>query len=151
MRYVSTRGQADPLGFADVLLAGLARDGGLYVPDAWPTLPDLTGRTTYEDVAAAVVGCFVGDDLSADEVATLCGDAYATFRHPAVAPLVQIDDQQWLLELFHGPTLAFKDIALQLVGRMFDHVLASLRPTVMSSSPKVTTRVRFRLRAATVC
>lgn len=125
VRYVSTRGQADELGFADVLLAGLARDGGLYVPDAWPRLPDLAGLTTYEDVAAAVVSSFVGDDLSADEVAGLCRDAYATFRHPAVAPLVQIDDRHWLLELFHGPTLAFKDVALQLVGRMFDHVLAT--------------------------
>jgi threonine synthase len=125
VRYVSTRGRAEELGFADVLLAGLARDGGLYVPDAWPTLPDLTGLATYEDVAAAVITCFVGDDLSADEVTALCRDAYATFRHPAVAPLVQIDDQHWLLELFHGPTLAFKDIALQLVGRMFDHVLAA--------------------------
>ena len=125
VRYVSTRGQADELGFADVLLAGLARDGGLYVPDAWPALPPLGGLTTYEDVAAAIVTCFVGDDLSADEVADLCRDAYATFRHPAVAPLVQIDDEHWLLELFHGPTLAFKDIALQLVGRMFDHVLAA--------------------------
>ncbi|MFP5488173.1 MAG: threonine synthase, partial [Acidimicrobiia bacterium] len=125
VRYVSTRGQADELGFADVLLAGLARDGGLYVPDSWPSLPDLDGLDTYEDVAAAVVGCFVGDDLTPAEVATLCRDAYATFRHPAVAPLVQIDDRHWLLELFHGPTLAFKDIALQLVGRMFDHVLAA--------------------------
>ena len=124
VRYVSTRGQADELGFADVLLAGLARDGGLYVPDAWPALPPLGGLTTYEDVAAAIVACFVGDDLSADEVADLCREAYATFRHPAVAPLVQIDDEHWLLELFHGPTLAFKDIALQLVGRLFDHVLA---------------------------
>ena len=124
VRYVSTRGRAEPLGFADVLLAGLARDGGLYVPDVWPTLPDLSGLVTYEDVAAAIVGCFVGDDLPAADVARLCRDAYAGFRHPAVAPLVQIDDQHWLLELFHGPTLAFKDVALQLVGRMFDHVLA---------------------------
>lgn len=125
MRYVSTRGRADELGFADVLLAGLARDGGLYVPDAWPELPALDATAAYEDVAAAVVGAFVGDDLSPDDVAALCRDAYATFRHPAVAPLVQIDDRHWLLELFHGPTLAFKDIALQLVGRMFDHVLAA--------------------------
>jgi threonine synthase len=125
VRYVSTRGQAEELGFADVLLAGLARDGGLYVPDTWPTLPDLSGRITYEEVAAAIIGCFVGDDLSSEQVAALCRDAYATFRHPAVAPLVQIDDQHWLLELFHGPTLAFKDVALQLVGRMFDLVLAA--------------------------
>ena len=125
VRYVSTRGRAEELGFADVLLAGLARDGGLYVPAAWPALPHLERCATYEDVAAAVVSAFVGDDLSADEIAALCRDAYATFRHPAVAPLVQIDDRHWLLELFHGPTLAFKDVALQLVGRMFDHVLAA--------------------------
>lgn len=129
MRYVSTRGRAPELGFADVLLAGLARDGGLYVPERWPTLPDLGGVTTYEQVAAAVVSTFVGDDpaaiLTPDEVGRLCTEAYGTFRHPAVAPLVQIDDDHFVLELFHGPTLAFKDIALQLVGRMFDHVLAA--------------------------
>ncbi|MGA1439186.1 MAG: threonine synthase, partial [Ilumatobacteraceae bacterium] len=129
MRYVSTRGRAPELGFADVLLAGLARDGGLYVPERWPTLPDLGGVTAYEQVAAAVVSTFVGDDpaaiLTPDEVGRLCTEAYGTFRHPAVAPLVQIDDDHFVLELFHGPTLAFKDIALQLVGRMFDHVLAA--------------------------
>ncbi len=124
MWYVSTRGRAERLGFADVLLAGLARDGGLYVPEAWPSLPDLDGARTYEDVAAAIVTPFVGGDLPAAEVAELCRQSYATFRHPAVVPLVQIDDQQWLLELFHGPTLAFKDVALQLVGRLFDRVLA---------------------------
>jgi threonine synthase len=125
VRYVSTRGQAPELGFADVLLAGLARDGGLYVPAVWPTLPSLDGLATYEEVAAAIVGAFVGDDLTSEEVGRLCAEAYGTFRHPAVVPLVQIDDRQWLLELFHGPTLAFKDVALQLVGRLFDHVLAA--------------------------
>ena len=124
MRYVSTRGRAPDLGFADVLLAGLANDGGLYVPATWPALPDLTGVHDYADIAAAVMAPFVGDDLSADTLSELCHEAYATFRHPAVVPLVQIDERQWLLELFHGPTLAFKDVALQLVGRMFDHVLA---------------------------
>jgi threonine synthase len=123
MRFVSTRGEAPELGFADVLLAGLANDGGLYVPTEWPTLPDLTGVMTYADTAAAVMQPFVGDDLAAGVLVDLCRDAYATFRHPAVVPLVQIDDRHWLLELFHGPTLAFKDVALQLVGRMFDHVL----------------------------
>jgi threonine synthase len=122
--YVSTRGRAERLGFADVLLAGLARDGGLYVPETWPSMPDLVGAETYEDVAAAIVTPFVGDDLSAGEIAELCRESYATFRHPAVVPLVQIDDRQWLLELFHGPTLAFKDVALQLVGRLFDRILA---------------------------
>jgi threonine synthase len=124
MRYVSSRGQAPQLGFADVLLAGLANDGGLYVPATWPVLPDLGGLHDYADRAAAVMAPFVSDDLDDVTLAELCHQAYATFRHPAVVPLVQIDEQHWLLELFHGPTLAFKDVALQLVGRMFDHVLA---------------------------
>ena len=123
MRFVSTRGDATELGFADVLLAGLADDGGLYVPTAWPSLPDVSQVATYADTAAAVMQPFVGDDLADGVLVDLCRDAYATFRHPAVVPLVQIDDRHWLLELFHGPTLAFKDVALQLVGRMFDHVL----------------------------
>ena len=124
MRYVSTRGRAPELGFADVLLAGLAADGGLYVPAEWPALPDLTGLSDYADVAAAVMRPFVAGEIDRVVLDRICDDAYATFRHPAVAPLVQIDDAQWLQELFHGPTLAFKDVALQLVGRLFDHVLA---------------------------
>jgi threonine synthase len=127
VRYVSTRGEAPDLGFNEVLLAGLARDGGLYVPAAWPDLPAgavLDAAPTYADVAAAVIQPFVGDDIAPDRIAALCADAYATFRHDAVVPLVQIDHRQWLAELFHGPTLAFKDVALQLVGRLFDHVLA---------------------------
>ena len=124
MRYVSTRGDAPELGFTDVLLSGLARDGGLYVPERWPDLPDLSAAPGYVDVAVEVIGTFTGDDLTRDELHALCADAYGAFRHPATCPLVQIGDRQWLLELFHGPTLAFKDVALQLVGRMFDHVLA---------------------------
>jgi len=126
MRYVSTRGLAPPLGFSDVLLAGLATDGGLYVPESWPTLPstaDLDAAASYAETAAAVIQPFIGDDIAADEVAAMCDAAYSTFRHDAVVPLVQIDHNQWLAELFHGPTLAFKDVALQLVGRLFDHVL----------------------------
>ncbi len=124
MRYVSTRGRAPELGFADVLLAGLASDGGLYVPTDWPALPDLGGAHDYASVAAAVMAPFVGDELGPGVLDELCREAYAAFRHPAVVPLVQIDHEHWLLELFHGPTLAFKDVALQLVGRMFDRVLA---------------------------
>ena len=127
MRYVSTRGAAPELGFADVLLAGLATDGGLYVPANWPELPPpdvLDAATSYAEVAAAVIQPFIGDDITPDAVAAMCADAYASFRHDAVVPLVQIGHRQWLAELFHGPTLAFKDIALQLVGRLFDHVLA---------------------------
>ena len=124
MRYVSTRGAAPELGFCDVLLAGLANDGGLYMPAEWPSLPDLTHVTSYAEAAAAVMAPFVAGEIDADVFAQLCTDAYATFRHDAVVPLVQIGANEWLLEQFHGPTLAFKDVALQLVGRLFDHVLA---------------------------
>ena len=124
MRYVSTRGAAPELGFCDVLLAGLANDGGLYMPAEWPSLPDLTHVTSYAEAAAEVMAPFVAGEIDADVFAQLCTDAYATFRHDAVVPLVQIGANEWLLEQFHGPTLAFKDVALQLVGRLFDHVLA---------------------------
>jgi threonine synthase len=123
MRYVSTRGDAPDLGFADVLLAGLATDGGLYVPERWPKLVD-GPSTSYVERAVQVMLPFVEPDLDEITLTRLCTDAYDTFRHPAVTPLVQIDHRQWVQELFHGPTLAFKDVALQLVGRMFDHVLA---------------------------
>jgi threonine synthase len=123
VRYVSTRGDAPELGFADVLLAGLATDGGLYVPERWPTLTE-SHATTYVERAVEVMLPFVEPDLDELTLTRLCADAYATFRHPAVVPLVQLDHRHWLQELFHGPTLAFKDVALQLVGRMFDHVLA---------------------------
>jgi len=136
MRYVSTRGRAPELGFADVLLAGLASDGGLYVPSEYPSLPDLTTAPDYASAAAAVMAPFVGDELGPGALDELCRDAYATFRHAAVVPLVQIDHRQWLLELFHGPTLAFKDVALQLVGRMFDRVLTqrSERITIVGAT-----------------
>ena len=126
MRYVSTRGQSSPLGFADVLLAGLASDGGLYVPESWPQLPpaaELDATTSYAQCAAAIIQPFIGDDIDAVDVQSMCRAAYGTFRHDAVVPLVQIDHRQWIAELYHGPTLAFKDVALQLVGRLFDHVL----------------------------
>ena len=123
MRYVSTRGDAPDLGFADVLLGGLAPDGGLYVPERWPTLAPAHGRT-YVERAVEVMLPFVEPDLDEITLTHLCTEAYATFRHAAVVPMVQIGERQWVQELFHGPTLAFKDVALQLVGRMFDHVLA---------------------------
>lgn len=126
MRYVSTRGQAPALGFADVLLAGLATDGGLYVPESWPSLPpavEVDPMASYAQSAAAIIEPFIGDDIASADIAAMCQAAYSTFRHGAVVPLVQIDHHQWLAELYHGPTLAFKDVALQLVGRLFDHVL----------------------------
>ncbi|MEP7113728.1 MAG: threonine synthase [Ilumatobacteraceae bacterium] len=124
MRYVSTRGQAVELGFTETLLAGLATDGGLYVPKTWPELPQRLAGMSYAERAAQIMQVFVGDEISADSLATMCADAYATFAHPAVVPLVQIGDEHFIEELFHGPTLAFKDVALQLVGRLFEHVLS---------------------------
>jgi threonine synthase len=136
MRYVSTRGQADELGFADALLAGLAGDGGLYVPTEWPQLGVLPRRGDYADAAAQIMLPFVGADVAPDEFRRICVDAYATFRHRAVCPLVQIGPNEWLLELFHGPTLAFKDVALQLVGRLFDRILGErgARATIVGAT-----------------
>ena len=128
MRYLSTRGRAPALGFCDVLLAGLAGDGGLYVPATWPqfttdAIARLAGRP-YGDVAFEIIRPFVGGEIVDDDLHDLCTSAYAGFRHPAVAPLVQLGPNTWVLELFHGPTLAFKDLAMQLLARLMDHVLA---------------------------
>ncbi len=123
MRYVSTRGVAPELGFTDALLAGLATDGGLYVPAEWPELPPRAPDATYAERAAQIIQLFVGDEMPEATVLRLCREAYGTFAHPAVVPLVQLHDGHFVQELFHGPTLAFKDVALQLVGRMFDEVL----------------------------
>lgn len=127
MRYVSTRGRAKALKFEDVLLAGLARDGGLYVPESWPafTKADIKAMRglSYPELAARVMQPFVGRSLKAGELVQMCADTYAGFDHAAVAPLRQVGRNQWVMELFHGPTLAFKDFALQLLGRLFDHVL----------------------------
>lgn len=129
MRYVSTRGQAPVRDFAGVLLAGLAEDGGLYVPETWPSLSpaewrDLRGLP-YADLAARVMAPFTEGALSAGALLALCREAYASFGHPAVAPLVQLEGNLFVCELFHGPTLAFKDMAMQVLGRLFDHVLSA--------------------------
>ena len=131
MRYVSTRGQAPELGFADVLLAGLAPDGGLYVPVEWPTLPAVLPTGSYQELAAAVMAPFIGSDIPADVFRRLVDEAYSTFRHEAVTPLRQLGADDWLLDLAQGPTLAFKDVALQLVGRLFDYVLGVRNERVM--------------------
>ncbi|MBN8808956.1 MAG: threonine synthase [Sphingomonas sp.] len=127
MRYQSTRGTAPILDFRDATLAGLASDGGLYVPETWPTLSraaiaDMAGLS-YVETAVRVMLPFVGDALGEDELRALCTQAYGRFSHDAVTPLVQLDRRQWLLELFHGPTLAFKDVALQLLGLLFERFL----------------------------
>src|SRR5882757_3225235 len=127
MRYISTRGAAPVLDFEQVTLAGLASDGGLYLPDAWPSLTTeeiaaLRGLS-YVDTAVAVMMPFVEGSLTREELRGLCARAYGRFAHAAVTPLVQLDHRHWLLELFHGPTLAFKDVALQLLGLLFEKFL----------------------------
>ncbi len=128
IRYRSTRGGERGVGFAEVLLSGLARDGGLYVPERWPrwSRQELRGLEgcDYAATAAALLAPFTAGCFARDELSALCREAYRGFAHPAVAPLVQIGPDEWLLELFHGPTLAFKDFALQLLGRLFDRLLA---------------------------
>ena len=129
MRYVSTRGEAPVLGFEDVLLTGLARDGGLYVPESWPEFSaaeiKAMAAKSYREIALDVMMPFVGDAVERSAMAAMIDGAYDSFDHRAVVPLRQIGDNDWLLELFHGPTLAFKDVAMQLLGRLFDHVLSS--------------------------
>ena len=128
MRYVSTRGEAPALDFREATLAGLASDGGLYVPERWPsfTRDDIAGLAglSYVDTAVRVLAPFAAGSLDEETLRRLCTTAYGRFAHDAVTPLVQLDQRHWLLELFHGPTLAFKDVALQLLGQMFEHFLA---------------------------
>jgi threonine synthase len=128
MRYVSTRGQAPELDFAGVLLAGLADDGGLYVPVSWPEFSATELRALrglpYAELAAHVISPFVAGAIPFQDLQAMCRRAYAGFWHPAVVPLVQLDRDLFALELFHGPTLAFKDLALQLAGHLFEYVLA---------------------------
>jgi len=124
VRYVSTRGKAPVLGFEEVVLTGLAGDGGLYVPDHWPVLDEDEWRAlrglSHAELAVRVMMPYVGASLTEEELSDLAEAAYARFDHPAVAPLRQIGPHDWLMELFHGPTLAFKDHALQILGPLFD-------------------------------
>ena len=127
MQYVSTRGEAPVLGFSDALLTGLARDGGLYLPETWPQISSgqiaaMAGQP-YAETAETVLFPFVEGEIEPAAFRTMIEEAYSTFRHPAVAPLVQTGSNDWILELFHGPTLAFKDVAMQLLARLMDHVL----------------------------
>lgn len=127
MKYISTRGQAPELNFEQVLLAGLASDGGLYVPATLPTFSRdeiaAMAELDYPELALKIVTPFVADCIPVPDLKAIIDETYARFRHRAVAPLVQLAANQWVLELFHGPTLAFKDFALQLLGRLLDYVL----------------------------
>jgi len=140
MKYISTRGQAPALGFTDVLLAGLASDGGLYVPETWPQLThaELTALrgSSYAEIAFAVIKPFTGGEVEDAHLRRMIDEAYATFAHKAVVPLKQLDANHWLMELFHGPTLAFKDVAMQLLARLMDHALerAGRRATIVGAT-----------------
>jgi threonine synthase len=128
VNYVSTRGSGPAQSFEEVLLSGLARDGGLYVPDGWPqvAMDDIRALAPmpYTDIVTRIVRPFIEVELVSDaDLSRIVEAAYAGFRHPEIAPLQQLDEDTWILELFHGPTLAFKDFALQLLGGLFDHVL----------------------------
>ena len=140
MLHVSTRGGAAPLGFTDAMLAGLAEDGGLYVPETFPRLEQgaiagLAGRP-YAEAAATVLGPLLDGEVPADALAAMTREAYAGFRHPATCPLVQLGDNLFVLELFHGPTLAFKDVAMQFLGRLMDRALSErgARATIVAAT-----------------
>ncbi len=140
MLHVSTRGEAPAIGFTDALLTGLARDGGLYMPQSWPSLPRETiegfAGQPYAEVAKAVLGPLMAGDIGQAELDRMIEQAYASFRHPAVCPLTQLGDNLFVLELFHGPTLAFKDVAMQLLGRLMDHALKArgARATIVGAT-----------------
>ncbi len=122
MQYVSTRGKAPIRDFSGVLLEGLANDGGLYIPDAWPQLSD-SGTGDYLKTAVETMSLFLGSSISSEAFEEIVKEAYSSFRDEEITPLVDMGKGLYLLELFHGPTLAFKDVALQLVGKLFDHEL----------------------------
>lgn len=140
MKYISTRGRAESLGFEDVLLAGLARDGGLYVPETWPTLtPDIIAGfagKSFVEIAVEVIHPFTGDEISRGELHRMASEAYAAFDVPEVTPLIPLGSDFTILELFHGPTLAFKDVAMQLLARLMDHVLQkrNARATIVGAT-----------------
>ena len=127
MKYISTRGQAEPLSFEEVVLTGLATDGGLYVPEKMPNFSkekiESFSMLSYQELAFEVMAPFVDGEIPDEEFKSLIDKAYSNFRHQAIAPLVQTAHQEWVLELFQGPTLAFKDFALQLLGLILDYFL----------------------------
>jgi threonine synthase len=127
MQFVSTRGRAPKLGFSDAVLAGLASDGGLYLPQQWPQLSprEIAGfaNRPYADVAFDIISRFVDGEIADADLRAIVNGAYAPFRHPSVAPLVELEPGHFVLELFHGPTLAFKDVAMQFLARVLDHIL----------------------------
>ena len=140
MQFISTRGRAAALGFSDAVLAGLASDGGLYVPQTWPQVSaaEIAGfaNQPYARVAFDIISRFVDGEIPDAALKKIIDDAYATFRHPSVAPLIEIAPGHFVLELFHGPTLAFKDVAMQFLARVMDHILAErgARATIVGAT-----------------
>ena len=135
MKYISTRGDAPDLTFEQVVLAGLAADGGLYVPE---TLPEFSieeiaswADLSYQELAFKVIAPFVNGEISDADLQGIIEKAYASFRHNAIAPLIQTGHNEWVLELFQGPTLAFKDFALQFLGHLLDFILAKREQKVV--------------------
>ena len=124
MEYISTRGDKTKVSFADACLAGLAPDGGLYTPVVYPQIERPTGRESYTDLAARILSAFAGDSVPADVIRDLVVKAYASFAHQSVTPLFEVGPDRWLLELHHGPTLAFKDVAMQIIAQFYDYLLA---------------------------
>lgn len=124
MKYISTRGQAAPVDFLGACLTGLAPDGGLYVPESYPQITPPAADESYASVAARILSAFAGDAIPAAGMRLLCDRAYESFAHQSVAPLTQYGPAHWLLELHHGPTLAFKDVAMQVISQIYDHALA---------------------------
>ncbi|KKB11168.1 threonine synthase [Devosia geojensis] len=140
MQFVSTRGHAPVLGFSDAVLAGLAADGGLYVPQDWPQLSPaeiaaFAGKP-YSEVAFGIISRFTAGDIPEVALKAIVEDAYSTFRHPSVTPILELEPGHFLLELFHGPTLAFKDVAMQFLSRVMDHILAErgLKATIVGAT-----------------
>ena len=129
MQYLSTRGRAPVLGFSDAVLAGLASDGGLYLPQSWPQISRAEiaafANRPYAEVAYDVISRFTGGEIAEPALRSIINDAYATFRHPSVTPIVELEPGHFVLELFHGPTLAFKDVAMQFLARLMDHILTA--------------------------
>ena len=123
MKYISTRGRAEPVDFVTACLAGLAPDGGLYVPEGWPQIAPPSAGTPYEEIAARILSAFAGDAIPEADMREMCARAYASFSHQSVAPLTQAGPNTWLMELHHGPTLAFKDVAMQIIAQLYDWAL----------------------------
>ena len=136
MRYISTRGGAEPVDFVTASLAGLAPDGGLYTPEAYPTIERPAADEPYHVTAARVLKAFAGDSMELDTLTALSKRAYDAFSHKSVAPLVQTGQNQWMMELHHGPTLAFKDVAMRFIAQLYDHVLGERgeRMTIMCAT-----------------